>query len=282
MEQPYYKTIQTQSPMGTLIRFITTPGGYFPLHWHEELEILYPLNGEIDLRINGRLHLLNKKNLAVVESSQVHSTYAHEKTSMFLNIHLSKKLLESYLPDIELWQICCIPDTLEDEKFPEYRAICELMEELVRLYIMDTPVFALEAEGLVLQILARLLRNFAAPMASPPSAVDKMTMERIHSIITYTEEHYREPITLGDAAAHLGLGREYFCRFFKKNMEMSFLNYLNEIRLFHIYQELQNTDASVAEIMEANGFTNQKLFNRAFKNLYGHTPSAVRKMAQTT
>lgn len=279
MEQPYYKVVHSTSPMGTLIRFITTPGGYHPLHWHEELEILYPLNGEIDLRIDGRLHLLNKKNLAVIESSRVHSTYAHDKTSMFLNIHLSKKLLESYLPDIELHQICCTPDTIADEQFPAYRQICELVEQLTRLYIMDTPVYSLEAEGLVLQILARLLRDFSMVRTPVSSSMDKLTMDRIRSIITYTEQHFREPVSLGDAAGHLGLGKEYFCRFFKKNMGMSFLNYLSEVRLSHIYQDLQNTDAPVAEVMENNGFTNQKLFNRAFKGLYGTTPSSVRRLA---
>lgn len=277
MEQPYYKTIRTQSPLGTLIRFVTTPGGYHPLHWHEEMEILYPLNGEIDLRIEGRLHLLNKKNLAVIESSQVHSTYAHDKTSMFVNIHLSKKLLAGYLPDIELHKICCIPDDIDDEHFPCYREICQLMEALTRLYIMDLPIYALEAEGLVLQILAHLLRDFSTLTASAASSMDKLTMERVRSIITYTEQHFQEPITLGDGAEHLGLGKEYFCRFFKKNMGMSFLNYVNEVRLSHIYQDLLNTDASVAEIMEKNGFTNQKLFNRAFKELYGQTPSSVRR-----
>lgn len=277
MEQPYYKVVQSQSPMGTLIRFITTPGGYHPLHWHEELEILYPLNGEIDLRIDGRLHLLNKKNLAVIESSRVHSTYAHDKTSMFLNIHLSKKRLESYLPNIELHQIHCTPDAIDDGRFPAYRQICELIEELTRLYIMDMPVYSLEAEGLVLQVLARLLRDFSTVGAAVSSSMDKMTMDRIRSIITYTEQHFREPLSLGDAAGHLGLGKEYFCRFFKKNMGTSFLNYLNEVRLSHVYQDLLNTDAPVAEIMENNGFTNQKLFNRSFKSLYGLTPSSVRR-----
>ena len=57
---------------------------------------------------------------------------------------------------------------------------------------------------------------------------------------------------------------------------MSFLNYGNEVRLSHVYQDLQNSDAPVAQIMEDNGFTNQKLFNRAFKELYGQTPSSVR------
>jgi len=276
MEQPYYKT-HSLSPIGTLIRFITTPGGYHPLHWHEELEILYPLNGEIDLRIEGRLCLLNKKNLAVIESSQVHSTYAHDKTSMFLNIHLSKKQLEGYHPDIALHHICCTPDIIDEGHFPQYREICELMEALTRLYIMDLPAYSLEAEGLVLQILAHLLRDFSTPQASTSSNMDRLTMERIRSIITYTEQHFQEPVTLSDGAGHLGLGKEYFCRFFKKNMGMSFLNYVNEVRLSHIYQDLLTTDASVAEIMENNGFTNQKLFNRAFKELYGQTPSSVRR-----
>ena len=60
-------------------------------------------------------------------------------------------------------------------------------------------------------------------------------------------------------------------------MGMSFLNYLNEVRVSHIYQDIQNSDAPIAEIIEANGFSNQKLFNKTFKELYGCTPSAVRK-----
>ena len=241
------------------------------------MENLDPLNGEIDLLIEGRRHPLHKKIRAVSESSQGHCTYAHDKTSMFVNIHLSKKLLESYLPDIGLRQIRCTGDDIGDGQFPGYREVCELMEALTRLYIMDLPVYALEAEGLVLQILAHLLRDFSAAAAFPSSTMDKMTVERIRSIITYTEAHFQEPVTLSQGADHLGLGKEYFCRFFKKNMGMSFLNYVNEVRLSHVYQDLLNTDAPVAQIMEKNGFTNQKLFNRAFKELYKQTPSSVRR-----
>ena len=102
-------------------------------------------------------------------------------------------------------------------------------------------------------------------------------MERIRTIITYTEEHFRETVSLGDVAARLGLGKESFCRFVKKNMGMSYLNYLNEVRLSHVYKALLDSDTPVGEIMASNGFTNQKLFNRAFKELYGQTPSSVRR-----
>ena len=60
-------------------------------------------------------------------------------------------------------------------------------------------------------------------------------------------------------------------------MRISFLQYVNEVRITHIYQELQNTDAPITEVMEANGFTNQKLFHKTFKQIYGCTPSAARK-----
>lgn len=102
-------------------------------------------------------------------------------------------------------------------------------------------------------------------------------MERIRNVITYVEEHFREPLSLDDAAGLLGLGREYFCRFFKKNMGMTFLNYLSEVRLAHTYEDLLNTNAPISEVMEANGFTNQKLFNSSFKALYGCTPSSIRR-----
>ena len=121
------------------------------------------------------------------------------------------------------------------------------------------------------------MRHFAYKTAPELSSAHMQTRQKLRDIITYVGEHFQEPISLQDAAGLLGLNREYFCRFFKKHMGISFLQYVNEIRITHIYQELHNTDAPISEIMEENGFTSQKLFNRTFKEIYGCTPSAVRK-----
>lgn len=280
MEQPYYKSTFEFSQLGINIVFTTAPGGYRPLHWHEELEILYPLNGEADITVEGKKHQLQKKNLTVIESCQVHSTYTYDKTSMFLRIHISKPHLKSYLPDIELYRIDCIPDTIDDAVFPEYLKMCELLAELTRLYIMDTPVFRMEAEGLILQVLSHLFRYFSVNTLPQTSDTDILTIDRIRKVISYVEDHYRENITLQDVSDLLGIGKEYFSRFFKKNMGLSFLQYLNEVRLSHVYQGLQDTDLPVAELMTECGFSNQKLFNRSFKELYGCTPSSVRKSSE--
>lgn len=276
MAQPYYETFQEINEQGIQLAYSTAPGGYHPLHWHEEIELLYQLNGDATIQIEGKKYQIPKKHLTVLESREVHSTYTYSDTAMFICIHISREYMKKYLPDIDLYQIHCLPDDIPDEQFPEYLALCQRMEDLTRLYIEDAPAFLMEAEGIIMQVLAHLFRYFSVKKAANASPVDKLSLERIRSVISYVEEHFQERISLQEIADHLGLGREYFCRFFKKNMGMSFLQYVNEVRVSHIYQDLLRTDAPIYELAEQNGFHNQKLFNRMFKEIYGCTPSAVR------
>lgn len=278
MSKTYYESIKRISNSGIVLSYQTVPGGYHPLHWHEEIELLYPLNGKADINIEGKNYSLSVKQLMVVESCEVHSTHSYNSPCMFLCIHLSKKCMQQYMPDMELYQINCKPEEITDTDFPHYLEICKKLESLTRIYIEDSPTFQLEAEGIVLQVLAHLIRYFSTNTAPRLESGDILTRERIRQVINYVEEHFRTPISLSDISEEIGLGKEYFCRFFKKTMGLSFLNYLNEIRLTHVYQDLITTDAPITEIMEANGITNQKLFNHSFKELYGCTPSAVRKL----
>lgn len=277
MASPYYEVFQETRNTGIRIAYLTTPGGYHPLHWHEELEILYILNGQSAITIEGKKYMLPKKHVMVIESRQVHSTYAYDEVSMFICIHISKKHMQQYLPDIEAYKILCHPERITDDQFPAYLEICKQIEALTRLYMENPPTLLLESEGLILQIFAHLLQHFSIKTPSPSPGIGSIAMERLREVISYVEEHFREPITLDDITALLGLGKEYFCRFFKKHMGMSFLQYLNEVRISHIYQDLTLSDMSVSEAMERNGFTNQKLFNKTFKQIYGCTPSSVRK-----
>ena len=278
-----YETYRKVDTEGIYLSYSTAPGGYHPLHWHEEIELLYQLNGRSDIQIDGKKYQIQNKLLTVINSRQVHSVHTYSDTSMFICVHISKKLIEKYIPDIDLYRIYCIPDDIPDSQFPEYLSVCRQMEDLLRLYITDKLAWQMESEGIILQVLAQLIRHFSrksAPDEIGLSSADRTSFNRIRDVITYVEEHFREPISLQDIAGHLSLGREYFCRFFKKNMGMSFLRYLNEVRVSHVYQDLEQTDAPIAEIAEKNGFHNQKLFNRTFREVYGCTPSAVRRKSK--
>lgn len=277
MQKPYNEVILETSTLGIKFAFYTKEGGYTPLHWHEEMEILYPLNGESDVLIDGVSYRLKNKQLIVIDSKKIHSTHNYGEHSMFLCIHITKKALEWYFPKIQDYHIWCCPDTIPDEQFADYLKMNQYLQRVTELYITDSPTSLLESEGLVLQLLSCLLLHFSSDTAPLLSATDQLATERIRQVIQYVESHYTQPVSLQDAAGLLGIGKEYFCRFFKKNMGISFLQYTNQVRLSHIYQDLIHTCLPIAEIMEKNGFTNQKLCNRTFKELYGCTPSKIRK-----
>ena len=97
--------------------------------------------------------------------------------------------------------------------------------------------------------------------------------------MTYTEAHYHENIRLEDAAREVHLQVNYFCRIFKENTGMTYLQYLNEYRLGRIYQDLMETDIPLKFLLEKHGFTNYKLFRRMFFDRFGATPGELRKNA---
>ena len=276
MDQSNYENIFETSILGISLAFCSTPGGYHPSHWHEEMEILYPLNGEAKITVENRTYKLPNKNATVVEACKIHSTFS-SKNAMLLRILISIERLQNYMPDIMLYQIQCIPQNISEEQFPQYYKVCELLAGLTRLYMYDAATFRLEAEGFILQATATLIRFFSIKETLNSPKTDPLTVERIRSVIRYVEQHYNENITLYDVSSLLGISREYFCRIFKKNTGNSFQQYLNDFRLARIYSDLQTTSLPVSEIMEKNGLTCQKQFNQSFKRRYGCTPSSVRK-----
>lgn len=272
-----YKKISDKNCAGIQYGFYTVHEKYEPLHYHDELEILYYLNGEGSVLIDGKRQKLPKKQVLVIRPGQVHNATYSNSSAMYLCIHIDLSFMEEYVPDIPMYQIACCPDQISQEDFPKYRELCVLFEQLTRRYMRNAPMFLLDATGLILQIFAMLLQDFSEKELLEPKGRDVLSRKRIREALLYTEEHHMEQIALEDVASLLGLGREYFCRFFKKNMGMSYGKYLNEVRISKIHHDLLHTDEPVASLMEKHGFLNAKLFYDTFRDIYGCKPLQIRK-----
>jgi len=95
--------------------------------------------------------------------------------------------------------------------------------------------------------------------------------------LAYIKENYKDKIYIRDLAEVVNMNEQYFCRFFKKHMGLTFLEYQNEVRLSHIYQDLISTQDTLQHILERHGFTNYKLFRRVFSEHFHATPSQIRR-----
>ena len=86
-----------------------------------------------------------------------------------------------------------------------------------------------------------------------------------------------EPISIAMIASLVHLQPEYFCRKFKRLMGQTYLEYLNDVRLSYVYEDLIHTTQHLNAILDRHGFTNYKLFRRLFHEKIGCTPGELRK-----
>lgn len=278
-QEHIYENLELEPDIGFNIRFVTMKHNS-PYHWHREMELIFILNGHATINMDGERYEVKPLDVIVMDYAKIHEvTYALFRT-MGICIHVSKQLLRRYLPENGPIAIRCAPQNLLPEQQPYYMELCGILKELTILYVSQKSTYRLRSSALILELLACLIEHFSEPVTDTGAETKAGSMERLDQICTYVEHHYAEEITLGKAAEEAGLNKEYFCRFFKQNMGTSFIQYVNQVRLGHIYQDLLYTDGSVQEIMERHGFYNQKLFYRMFKERYDCTPRQLKDLAR--
>lgn len=95
-------------------------------------------------------------------------------------------------------------------------------------------------------------------------------------IIDYISEHFNEKLSLGELSQKCFYSPAYFSRLFKKTFNMSFTDYIMDIRLKRCCELLKDSDYTIEKIMEECGFFDKNTFYERFKNKYGCTPSEYR------
>lgn len=268
--------------------------GYFvPVHWHDSMEILYVLEGETTINVDQQSFVLTKGDFIIIDSNVIHSTCT-QSYSYFLILQIPYHFLKSCIPDIDYMHfenvssVCGIPlleGTVCPSPLPEDAILSDLhriLDGLASLWKEKPDGYRLKYYSYIYELLYLMLANFKIDISQNEYRQTEKYMERLTSVISYVKQHYREDISLQDAADYLALNPSYFTRFFKKYMNMTFTEYVNAIRLRYIYEDIISTDLPIQTILERNGFTNYKLFMRLFRQTYGCTPSQKRKEITVT
>ena len=276
MAKAYHESLHPLGNLGIQVSMAALENPHIPAHWHEAMEILFCLNGSIHIHVEHEPIILRRNQLIVFDSKEVHSIHSDSKLYMFLCIHVDKKQLSIYCPDLELYHIKCRPVPLDDPKSTQYIRICQLAHDQTRMNVENESTSTMRSDGTALLMLADLIRYFSVYSLPGVTIGTSQSNDTLREIISYVNEHYTEKLSLEEVADQVGFSREYFCRFFKKHMGITFLRYLNEVRISHAGRLLMNTDMSISEVMNKSGFSNQTIFNRLFKEIYGLTPRQAR------
>lgn len=105
-------------------------------------------------------------------------------------------------------------------------------------------------------------------------------VEDIKAVLTYIKDNYREKIYISDLAAAISLNEQYFCRFFKKAIGRTPMEYINEYRIKQTRRLLEETDLPITDICLECGYNNLGNFLREFRKQTGTTPLQYRKQSR--
>lgn len=106
---------------------------------------------------------------------------------------------------------------------------------------------------------------------------DQAVSGTVMTAVAYISTHYHEDITVDFISAYVKKSRNYFSYLFKKEMKVSFTEYLNRYRVEQACRMLDSSGDLTIEIAQKVGFRDEKYFSTVFKKMMGCPPSVYRK-----
>lgn len=99
----------------------------------------------------------------------------------------------------------------------------------------------------------------------------------VRDALNYIREHYNENISLTEVSENINISKNYLCDIFKKELNVTFINYVTSLRIEKAKELLVSTDMKMYEISAAVGYNDYAYFSQIFKRQTGTTLSAYRR-----
>jgi len=96
--------------------------------------------------------------------------------------------------------------------------------------------------------------------------------------VIHIQHHFRQPLSLQDAARQAHLSPNYFSDLFHKASGLSIQHYLQQQRLQFAQALLRGSSLPVTELSYGAGFDTLTHFERVFRREFGMTPSQARQL----
>lgn len=254
----------------------------FPLHCHDEVEIIYVSAGKGIITINLEPYLVTKGSIIFISPGMLHSMEQFEnETFCYKNIIFDLKMILTYSSD-ESTLNTVLPLMSNNKFFPMIIDKDHSLNSCISQYIVNLqavhdkkiPGYELAIKANIMLLLYQLTSNNL--LLTELNFLKSNTI-KLKNLFTFINEHYADPITIQDAAKIYGCSPSNFMRFFKNTTGSSFIRYLNDYRLNIAEKQLLTISASILDIAINVGFNNLSYFNRMFKKKYHEAPTSYRK-----
>ena len=242
------------------------------LQWHREPELVYVIEGNTECLCNGDSTNVSPGDFILFNSEDVHLVRpVSGESSKLLCINFSFEYIRMFCKSID-------SVVFDIERYAGVKK--EIIEILNEIATIDTEgdYSSLVLISLINKIYYILLskcmcfRRSANTLTAP-----KRDFSYAKTAIAYINENFKREIPLDEISSVVNLSPSYFSKYFKNVTQVSFSEYLANLRLENAVQDMLNNNATVSAAAMENGFANVKSFITQCKKVYNCTPAQYKK-----
>ena len=259
-----------------LMQFHFITNGEISTHYHQNPELFYVLKGTLEVQIDDAVFTLKNGDMLVINANKRHKMIGSEDL-LGARFEIDFHLLAEELGTMQLLFWC---NTVADRN-EAYKDLRGTLDKILERHFEREQKGALHLNALCYEALYILTSNFLVKADDARLQMENSQERiRIQQIQNYIQANYQSQISLNDLADRLFLSNAYLSKYVKKHLGMTFMEYLNNVRLFHAVDELLYTKKNITRIALDNGFPTSAAFTKAFREIYREAPSEYRKKMQ--
>lgn len=233
---------------------------------HSYWELTYVDKGELLTTIDGVSYHLKQGDLIFYAPMQFHTQSTFEKiSSSYLTINFKMNFNHADLLCNKIFSL----------KRDSYFIVTRLIEELSNdnLYSNDLSLCYLK------QLIIQMLRLDNSHFHSKPTTHMQQTYENelLNDILLYIDDNIYEKISVSTLCDHFCISTSMLHSLFRKNMNNTAKNYINELKLSKSKELIRNSTHTLSEISEMLGFSSIHYFSKKFKSYFNISPTEYSK-----
>ena len=253
--------------------------GHIPLHWHEEFQFIHVIKGITHFQINEELLFIQEGEGLFINSGRLHLAKDHKSSGcVYICLNVSPNFVVSH----ELYTTFVSPyiqatnlpylHLLPRESWAD--SILTSIGKIEQLLSQSQPFYEIEVSMELTSIWKNIVKNGIKLNFKEGEALKDQRMKKM---LNWIHQHYTEKILLEDIAQAGHLSRSECCRYFKRFLNKSPLNYVTDYRIQKSLLLLQHSDLNVTDVAYQVGFNSTSYFIDKFRKSMNMTPFAYKK-----
>lgn len=263
--------------LADVFRFVSfIPKERFNSHSHRRIEMNYVKKGSCIIRLDNESVPFREGELMIISSEVEHAFQAGPEGCTLMQLEFLPEMFAHFQPAGQALADGQSAVTI----FSEENRLIKIVNNVRIMRAIQRIVNEMNQKSnyyqhLVVMYYAELLILIYRHLDEAYLPI--CTNESLRRAISYIRMNYQSDIAIRDVAAETGIGERYLRKLFAQHLNLSPLDYLNQIRINKSIELLRNTEMSVKEICFMCGFQSPQYFSRIFKQQMGISPREVTK-----